>query len=483
MLFQSLIFVCDLVKQYSTWECGWVDRVQSPQRGSHQRPKKKKVKRFHHCTGEIRRSDGFRQGSQLKQTLARKTLEFTTLAPPISIFVSVFYLAPAHLFLCSEYSARERGVLPIMVPPVPSRPPSTGSVEASSSRSPRKGRTVTPSTSASSSRRSSLANIDGAAYRYSLNVGSVPRFPTALTGDSTEGANAILAATTNRADVGALDPSRASVSSSTSSKHSRVPRYTVEESSAPQRRPQYLALPSDPDVNGVWSSSSNSNSNSNSNVVGNERRNKEQGGKGKNKRRDSKVMTTFPFPHPTTPRRRPPAEGASGAKARARGRIAGLNQAWQTLLTAIFAGPYERQLNREEREDDRITESIVHNIEQNAASGYGTFHRTNTMSSDPNNANQEPDPYGYRALAGPQLLPNYTTDLVARRRERRRARSRARFQCMALWTIWTVSIVLVIIVGVLVFSFVWPERLDIPHGGGEEGDEDLMTLVMHLVLR
>lgn len=145
-----------------------------------------------------------------------------------------------------------------------------------------------------------------------------------------------------------------------------------------------------------------------------------------------------------------------------------MGAAWQRLLTAIFAGPYERRLNREEQEDDRITQSIIHDIaRRNGGTSYGTFPSSSPKPGTPDSD----DPYGYRQLAGAHLLPGYTTDLVARRRERRRARSKARFECMASWTIWTVSALLVVIVLVLVVSFVFPDRLQIPNHS-DEGDED-----------
>ncbi len=45
---------------------------------------------------------------------------------------------------------------------------------------------------------------------------------------------------------------------------------------------------------------------------------------------------------------------------------------------------------------------------------------------------------------------------------------------MALWTIWTVSVVLLIIVGVILFSWYFPDKLDIPshHDDGDDDDDD-----------
>ena len=187
-------------------------------------------------------------------------------------------------------------------------------------------------------------------------------------------------------------------------------------------------------------------------------------------------MTTFPFPHPTTPsRRRGDHESTIPS-------TAGLGAAWQRFLTAIFAGPYERQLNREEQEDDRITQSLIRDIaRRNGSTATTVATKIASYGAILANRDDPEDPYGYRQLAGPQLLPEYTSDLVARRRERRRARSRARFQCMALWTIWTVSIVLVVIVGVLVFSFVFPDRLRIPNRS-EEGEEVRLQALVQVVL-
>ena len=340
----------------------------------------------------------------------------------------------------------------------------------------------TPSSTASS-RRSSV--VDSSAYRYSLHTGSVSRFPPNGSGSgSGSGAKEILAARTPRRSnekvVVGVDPSRASVSSTSSSRASS--RYIVEEV-APQRRPVYLALPSDPRAVGVWSSTQ-------STLQAGEREGEGGEGKdGKGAERNSKIMTSFPFPHPVTPRRRPGDRTANSGDAKT-----GWGAAWQRLLTAVFAGPYERRLNREEQEDDQITQRIIADIANrnsshpnhpagevtNAGStAYGTIPIPNSNSaknggkssggSSP--SEDETDPYGYRRMAGPHLLPSYTTDLVARRRERRRARSRARFQCMASWTIWTVSVVLVLIVCVLLFSMLFPDRLDIP-SHHDEGDDD-----------
>ncbi|GAC98804.1 hypothetical protein PHSY_006399 [Pseudozyma hubeiensis SY62] len=351
----------------------------------------------------------------------------------------------------------------------PSRQPSLPATSAQP-RSPRAStsRHPTPTNSAPSSRRSSVVD-SSAAYRYSLNVGSVSRFP----GSSTEGANQILRAAASRNDE-EIDPSRASVGSTSSRTSSRLSsRYTAEEV-APQRRPVYLALPSDPSAKGVWSGTGSTLVASAVDKDGVQRtKGKKDGGDGEGKRRNSKIMTSFPFPHPVTPRRR--TGGTASVDAAQNGhsstgwRLSSINAAWQRLLTAIFAGPYERQLNREEQEDDRITQSIIHDIARR--NGNTTAYGTLPIPADPE------DPYGYRQLAGPHLLPSYTTDLVARRRERRRARSRARFQCMASWTIWTVSAVLVLIVVVLVFSFVFPDRLDIPNHS-DEGDEEDAVVVM-----
>ena len=339
----------------------------------------------------------------------------------------------------------------------------------------------TPSSTASS-RRSSV--VDSSAYRYSLHTGSVSRFPTNGSGSgsgSGSGAREILAARSARPSNGektAVDPSRASVSSTSSSRASS--RYIVEEV-APQRRPVYLALPSDPRAVGVWSSTQSTL-----------KHGEEEGKDGKGAERNSKIMTSFPFPHPVTPRRRPGDRTANSGDAKT-----GWGAAWQRLLTAVFAGPYERRLNREEQEDDQITQRIIADIANrnsshpnhpagevtNAGStAYGTIPIPNSNSaknggkssggSSPSEED-ETDPYGYRRMAGPHLLPSYTTDLVARRRERRRARSRARFQCMASWTIWTVSVVLVLIVLVLLFSMLFPDRLDIPshHDDGDDDDD------------
>lgn len=373
-----------------------------------------------------------------------------------------------------------------------SHPPVRGAslpqcLSASQQRSPEHGsnsRIATPNSSTSTSCRTSVV-LDASAYRYSLNVGTISRFPASCT----DGANQILRATKPSQDVSAtipvpIDPGRASVSSATSSRASSrlSSRYTAEEV-APQRRPVYLALPSDPSAVGPWSNTSSTllsqsklgdKHASTSSAAKPHKKSDHSGAPSRN----SKIMTSFPFPHPVTPRRRGAGggEGGSANAAGSGGRMAAVGAAWQRLLTAVFAGPYERQLDREEQEDDRITESIIQGIawrngtHRDAASGgrtdYGTI-SIGSSSKKPASADSQDvdpsDPYGYRRLAGPHLLPSYTTHLVARRRERRRARSRARFQCMALWTIWTVSILLVLIVIVLLFSFVFPDRLRIPN--------------------
>lgn len=389
------------------------------------------------------------------------------------------------------------------------------SYSASSSRSP------TPCSSASSSRRNSVV-LDSSAYRYSLNVGSISRFPPAPASPS--GADQLRAATASgdRASprihiniephtrtkeevdgldpVGAVDPSRASVTSSSSRASSRVSSRYMAEEVAPQRRPVYLALPSDPSALGPWSSTTLSTAKTGrdhdtpSNATSKAKTQSESGGA----RRNSKIMTTFPFPHPVTPRRR--ADKQSGASTGARGsaRLTALSSAWQRLLNAIFSGPYERQLLREEQEDDRITESIIEQIAQrntphpqqpstHSTTTYGTLplpsnsnpKATSTLASS--EEEEERDPYGYRRMAGPHLLPSYTTDLVARRRERRRARSRARFQCMALWTICTVSILLLLIVAVLVFSFAFPDKLDIPSHHPDDHDDHIHIHALHML--
>ncbi|CBQ70993.1 conserved hypothetical protein [Sporisorium reilianum SRZ2] len=329
-----------------------------------------------------------------------------------------------------------------------SLPPSGAGTAAAQQRS---AHTTSPTTTPTSSRRSSV--VDPAAYRFSLHVGGIARFPPP---SGSAGAQMLRQAA---AEAGqSIDPARASVSSAGSSRLSS--RYTAEEV-APQRRPVYLALPSDPGAVGPWSSSSSTA------VAAKDA----QSGK----RRNSKIMTSFPFPHPVTPRRRAGDGARAGDADRTR---AGLGAAWQRLLTAIFAGPHERRLNREELQDDRITQNIINDIaRRNAdpAAQKRTTYGTLPLPADP------VDPYGYRQLAGPHLLPTYTTDLVARRRERRRARSRARFQCMALWTIWTVSVVLLLIVGVLVFSFVFPDKLDIPNHS-DEGEDGVVVHVVGKVV-
>ncbi|TKY87756.1 hypothetical protein EX895_003337 [Sporisorium graminicola] len=406
----------------------------------------------------------------------------------------------------------------------PQRASTVGAQQQRSAQYNASSRSSTTTSSAPSSRRSSLV-LDPSAYRYSLNVGGISRFPASLNGAAsggaggTNGANQILrasraaAAAASRVDAGAsagdvgasIDPSRASVSSTGSSRASSSrlsSRYTAEEV-APQRRPVYLTLPSDPSALGPWSNTSSTllapskNNKDASNKPSNKGGEADGGGGGGGRppegRRNSKIMTSFPFPHPVTPRRRGDGAGGGDTSASSGGRV-GLGAAWQRLLNAIFAGPYERQLNREEVEDDRITQSIIRDIARRNgspaatpssstavpatknATSYGTIPipsaTTTTNAAGGGSPTSDPDdPYGYRQLAGPHLLPSYTTDLVARRRERRRARSRARFQCMALWTIWTVSIVLVLIVAVLVFSFVFPDKLDIPNRSDDE-DED-----------
>lgn len=364
-------------------------------------------------------------------------------------------------------------------------------------------RSPMPTGSAASSRRSSVV-LDGSAYRYSLNVGSISRFPPSAASGS--GANSIIAAnvagrerkqllcSSTKETHPATDPSRASVLSTGSSRcSSRLSSRYMAEEVAPQRRPVYLTLPSDPAALGPWSSTGSTL------VTPQQQKQQKQqkGEKGKDKEagvknaqdargRNSKIMTTFPFPHPVTLRRRGDRGGNTDPSGSSSGAGSGLGAAWQRLLTAIFAGPYERQLNSEEQEDDRITQSIIQEIAQRNSShphpttntiasrtSYGTLPIPKLASPQSEEEEDPSDPYGYRRLAGPHLLPSYTTDLVARRRERRRARSRARFQCMATWTICTVSVLLLIILLVLTFSFLFPNRLDIPshHDDGQDDND------------
>ena len=135
----------------------------------------------------------------------------------------------------------------------------------------------------------------------------------------------------------------------------------------------------------------------------------------------------------------------------------------------------EAPLNREELEDDRITQSIVNDIANRNNNHYGSIPKPSSPEQEEeDDDDDENDPYGYRRLAGPHLLPTYTSDLISRRRERRRARSRARFQCMASWTIWTVSIVLILIVVILVLGWIGPDWIpQIPshHDNGDDDDE------------
>ncbi|KAJ1035001.1 hypothetical protein NDA18_000606 [Ustilago nuda] len=298
-----------------------------------------------------------------------------------------------------------------------------------------------PTGSAASSRRSSVV-LDGSAYRYSLNVGSISRFPPSVA--SGFGANSIidanvagrerkqlLCSSTNESHP-ATDPSQASVLSTGSSRcSSRLSSRYMAEEVAPQRRPVYLALPSDPVALGPWSSTG-------STLVTAQQQKQQKGEKGKDKEagvknaqdargRNSKIMTTFPFPHPVTLRRRGDRGGPSGSSS---GAGSGLGAAWQRLLTAIFAGPYERQLNREEQEDDRITQSIIQEIAQRNSShsqpitntiasrtSYGTLPIPKLASPQSEEEEDRSDPYGYRRLAGPHLLPFYTTDLDANNHE------------------------------------------------------------------
>ncbi|PWZ01610.1 hypothetical protein BCV70DRAFT_77567 [Testicularia cyperi] len=390
---------------------------------------------------------------------------------------------------------------------------------------------ASPPASASNSRRSSVV-LDSAAYRYSLNVGGISRFPAASSGGTASGGNQILAQaqansaaiqppdrrSSPRIDAGIststsssktpdqslalIDPSRASYSS-TSSRNSRTSSRYIAEEVAPQRRPVYLTLPSDPAAVGPWSSSAStaakSKAKSNHEPKPQTNPTHDPDTDTSTSGRNSKIMTSFPFPHPATPRRKDGATGRFGTAAR-------VGSTWQRILTALFAGPYERQLLREEQEDDAITQSIIDGIASRRQSGanqsatvlggtvgsapnYGAIPSASTSRAplpsnkagalaDEDESFDPSDPYGYRRLAGPHLLPSYTTDLATRRRERRRARSRARFQCMALWTIWTVSILLLIIVAVCLFSFEFPDRLPLPGGQPEDGDPDIPALRM-----
>lgn len=156
-------------------------------------------------------------------------------------------------------------------------------------------------------------------------------------------------------------------------------------------------------------------------------------------RPNSTIFTSFPFPHPTTPAR-------LGPDPTQRRSLMGYVGNWIHKGTNLFAGPYERSLMEQEREDDEILRGIIvaHLESEPRVRSYGAIGESKPAARehDPN------DPYGYRRLAGPALLPSYNADadLATRRRERRRARSRARFQCMALWTIWTVCIVLLLLI-------------------------------------
>ncbi|PWN51819.1 hypothetical protein IE53DRAFT_35014 [Violaceomyces palustris] len=167
---------------------------------------------------------------------------------------------------------------------------------------------------------------------------------------------------------------------------------------------------------------------------------------------DSKILTSFPFPHPTTPNLNAKGSGEEDSNG-GYFSLARIGR-WIEASTSIFAGPYERSLQEEERRDNEITRGILRDIEvgRRGHVGGGAGGKYGSLARSGSESDELADPYGYRSLAGPTLLPSYSADLAARRRDRRRARSRARFQCMAIWTIW--AIVFILVLGGLISMFV-----------------------------
>lgn len=220
-------------------------------------------------------------------------------------------------------------------------------------------------------------------------------------------------------------------------------------------------------------------------------------------RPNSKVFTSFPFPHPSTP-------GKMGTKqqyaALRSGDVddtqwdeessgGGYFFSWRRLVTLPrrWIGGVSAEEQRNERDEDEAdailsTQARLHHAA--AAANYGSIsqgqghpsssrlaphtsvssifattpdaihsrgHLPGLVSQSQNHGRDSSscsdstdpsDPYGYRRLAGPALLPAHAAYVADRARERRRARSRARFACMARYTLLSIlAVCLIILIG------------------------------------
>ncbi|CAO1635659.1 unnamed protein product [Sympodiomycopsis kandeliae] len=111
----------------------------------------------------------------------------------------------------------------------------------------------------------------------------------------------------------------------------------------------------------------------------------------------SNILTTFPFPHPTTPK--------------------GSHEDQHKGFTWISKF-FSNRTNDDEDDEDQQQDDIESRHTQYGTMSHPKRQSNNSLSSDPDPS----DPYGYRRLAGPQLLPDYHVDHIGPRRRKRRQR-------------------------------------------------------------
>lgn len=144
------------------------------------------------------------------------------------------------------------------------------------------------------------------------------------------------------------------------------------------------------------------------------------------KRPSSKVLTTFPFPHPTTPGHEDGSGGAGDHSKR-------LGFGW---VGKLFSRRTEDDEDVEaQQQQQRSEQSPLLPSFSRPNSHYGSAathppspsprptHPRHSTSASSDSLPDPSDPYGYRRLAGPQLLPDYHSN---RARTRTRTRTRTR---------------------------------------------------------
>ena len=182
----------------------------------------------------------------------------------------------------------------------------------------------------------------------------------------------------------------------------------------------------------------------------------------------SRIFTSFPFPHPTTPRGNSDDDGRgggygfgwvtkllgmggspspSGRKDEEQGPLLGAAEAAQerspllppaaaTSSTAAASVTEERRLSRADPAAPQPRRPSV------------GIRRYGTMTSSIGSEEEDPsDPYGYRRLAGPALLPSYHEEHVVPRRLKRAKEK--------VWKSRKVRVMLILGIGVVSVTMGW----------------------------